>query len=77
MGFTYEGNAVLSRGKSVEETLRMTETESMVSFVVGEPDADEMTEQLEIEDTFPNEDVLAEQQQPIIPGLAERRRRLR
>ncbi|XP_012280846.1 acetyl-CoA carboxylase isoform X2 [Orussus abietinus] len=45
-----------------------------VSFVVGDPDP---CEELEIEDSFPGEGNDGSQPQPALPGLVERRKRLR
>lgn len=53
--------------------------ENPVSFVVGDPDADP-NEELEIEDSFPDEGSDLSFLQPpqnVIPGLVERRKRLR
>ncbi|XP_015432186.1 PREDICTED: acetyl-CoA carboxylase isoform X1 [Dufourea novaeangliae] len=54
-------------------------SEKPVSFMVGEPDADP-SEELEIEDIFPSEGTDPgpyQVQQTIIPGMVERRKRLR
>ncbi|XP_046476133.1 acetyl-CoA carboxylase isoform X3 [Neodiprion pinetum] len=52
----------------------MAESGEPVSFVVGDPDPDE---ELEIDDRFPGSEGNASAMQPILPGLAERRKRLR
>lgn len=49
-------------------------TETAVSFVLGDPDP---KEELEIEDSFPEPEANDRIQQPILPGLVERRKRLR
>lgn len=50
-------------------------SETPVSFVVGGPDP---SEELETEDSFPGQGNDGYQQQPsIVPGLVERRKRLR
>lgn len=49
-------------------------TETSVSFVLGDPDP---KEELEIEDSFPEPEANDRIQQPILPGLVERRKRLR
>ncbi|XP_054001700.1 uncharacterized protein LOC128888659 isoform X3 [Hylaeus anthracinus] len=57
----------------------VTMSENPVSFVVGDPDADP-NEELEIEDSFPDEGSdlnVLQAQQNVLPGLVERRKRLR
>lgn len=50
-------------------------TDAAVSFVLGDPDP---MEELEREDSFADSDANDRlQQQPILPGLVERRKRLR
>ena len=48
--------------------------ESPVSFVLGDPDPNE---EQETEDSFPSHTNDMMQQQPVLPGLVERRKRLR
>ncbi|XP_034186406.1 acetyl-CoA carboxylase isoform X2 [Osmia lignaria lignaria] len=60
-------------------TINGTMSENPVSFVVGGPDTD-LAEELEVEDSFPSEGSdmgLNQAQQNILPGLVERRKRLR
>lgn len=56
-------------------------SEAPVSFVVGEPDLDpDPSEVQEIEDSFPNvgsDSVNSQTQTHVMPGLVERRKRLR
>lgn len=52
-------------------------SEAPVSFVVGVPDT---TEDLEVEDSFPGDNDYndpSQLQPPLLPGLVERRKRLR
>ena len=52
-----------------------TMTEAAVSFVLGDPDP---MEELETEDSFPETEANVKNQQlPVVPGLVERRKRLR
>lgn len=66
-----EGNNKIADNQSYFKG-KMTET--AVSFVLGDPDP---KEELEIEDSFPEPEANDRIQQPILPGLVERRKRLR
>ena len=69
-----ESNTVISKTREVKKHVR-TMSETPVSFVVGDPDP---CEELENEDSFPSDGNDGIQQQPlIVPGLVERRKRLR
>lgn len=86
----FEGNAErVDSGPGKEESkeaendhvisINGTMSENPVSFVVGGPDTD-LAEELEVEDSFPSEGSdmgLNQAQQNILPGLVERRKRLR
>ncbi|CAK9831548.1 Acetyl-CoA carboxylase [Anthophora retusa] len=82
---TLEGDANKGAGDEQNSTEgennhdESTMSENPVSFVVGEPENDP-TEQLEVDDSFPseaNDHVPSQTQQNMMPGLLERRKRLR
>lgn len=69
-----EGSILTSEEKEADKN--MAKSGDPVSFVVGDPEPDE---ELETEDRFPGSesDPRINQQSNLLPGLAERRKRLR